>query len=252
MSIQIANRVAASATGGDSKKPFEEVVPQYAEMGFKKFELYAVGRGSSPVYEKGPAYYQDMADNLGLTYSSFHLPAIDFYNDDSYQSAKAWAAFANVLNIPVCVFNAVQKDKYAMLISRFAAETESLKAVYVVQIHEGRSIETLEEVQDVLAKANHPKVKVLHEIGSYHAKGVTWQKVIDIFGQDIALVHLKDMVGRQSVPFGTGEIDMPALFTSLEKTGYQGDFVVEMDPVDRSNTHLYIGSALNYVRNLKD
>jgi sugar phosphate isomerase/epimerase len=244
---KVINRIAASATGGDSKKPFEELVPQYAGMGYKKFELYATGRGSSPDYDKGVSYYRQAADELKITYSSFHLPAIDYYAAGSYETALQWMRFASQLDIPVCVFNSAQKDKYAEMIRRMALETEGLLPVLVVQIHEGRSIETLDEVEQVINSANHPKVNVLHEVGSYHAKGVSWQKVIDVFGKKIALVHLKDMVGKQSVPFGSGEIDMPALFKALDAIGYTGDFVVEMDPPDKINTHLYIRQALEYI-----
>jgi len=247
---KVIDRIAASATGGDSKKAFEEIVPQYAKMGYKKFELYATGRGSSPLFEKGVSYYKQIAEELNISYSSFHLPAIDYYAAGSYSAALQWMEFANQLGIPVCVFNSVQKDKYSEMIQRMALDSEELTPVLVVQIHEGRSIETLDEVEEVINKANHPKVKVLHEVGSYHAKGVSWQTVIDVFGEKIALVHLKDMVGKQSVPFGTGEIEMPALFKALDAIGYIGDFVVEMDPVDRINTNLYIQNALEYIRTI--
>lgn len=245
-------RLAASATAGDSEKPFDVVVPDYAAKGYKMFEMYAVGRGSSPDYAKGPAYYRDEAQRLGITYSSLHLPAIEAGDEAGFEDALGWARFAEALDIPVCVFNSASKETYIPLITRMAHAIEPLKLDLVVQIHHGRSIETLEEVANVIHTVNHPKVKVLHELGSYHEIGVGWQQVIDTFGDKIGLFHLKDMVGGQSVPFGTGEIDFAALFTAVEAMGYQGAFVIELNTRDKENTNRYIGEAFEYLRQFDD
>ena len=61
-------------------------------------------------------------------------------------------------------------------------------------------------------------------------------------------MHIKDQVGPQSVPYGTGEIDLPALFETLEARGYTGDYVVEMEVADRAHTVAYLRDALAYIR----
>ena len=58
----LVQRIAASATGGDNVKSFEEVVPDYSAMGYRQFELYATGRGASPDYNKGVTYYANEAN----------------------------------------------------------------------------------------------------------------------------------------------------------------------------------------------
>jgi len=61
-------------------------------------------------------------------------------------------------------------------------------------------------------------------------------------------VHIKDQIGRQSVPFGNGEIDLPGLFARLADDGYRGKFVVEMEVTDRENTPQYLADALRYLK----
>ena len=248
----LLKRIAASATGGDSKKPFEEIVPIYAKMGYKLFELYATGRGSSPDYSKGAAFYSTKAREYGIAYSSLHLPAIVSGSNDSFEQAVKWLKFADELNIPVCVFNAAEKESYAMLLKKILPIAENLKPELVVQVHEGRSLDTLEAVKTVLKEVNHPKVKILHELGSYHAIGEPWKKVIDEFWPRIGLFHLKDMAGPQSVPFGTGEIDFASLLTTVDSIGYKGNFVLELDPKDRENTNKYFAEAFKFFQRLSN
>ena len=246
----LTERIAASATGGDNSKTFEEVFPDYSVMGYRKFELYAAGRGASPDYNKGAGYYANMAREYGLRYSSFHLPVIEDDDPESFKDALKWACFAEELDIPVCVFNAAGKKSYAKLLAKMLDEVEARKLRFklLVQIHEGRSIETFEDVQGILKEIDHPRVMALHELGSFHAIGVSWQKVIEHFWPRIGLFHLKDMIGPQSVPFGTGEIDFAALFAQAEKIGYQGDFVIELNPKDKENTNRYIREALQFLK----
>lgn len=46
--------------------------------------------------------------------------------------------------------------------------------------------------------------------------GGLWAEGFDLLGESIALVHVKDQVGPQSVPFGTGEVDLPGLFAHMK------------------------------------
>ncbi|HEY5583835.1 MAG TPA: sugar phosphate isomerase/epimerase family protein [Ruminiclostridium sp.] len=244
--------IAASATGGDHKKPLDEVMSAYSKMGYKKFELYILGRGSAVEIEKGTQYYIDKAKQYGMQYSSLHLPPIDENFPESFEFAVKCALFAESIGVPVIVFNSAEKKYYVDALKHFLKAIDGHKIITLVQIHEGRSLENMQEVQDVLKEVNDPRVKVLHEVGSYHAIGVHWKKVIDSFGEKIGLVHLKDMVGRQSMPFGKGDIDLAALIESMDKIGYKGDYVVEMDPKDSENTHKYIGEAIVYLKNITE
>lgn len=243
----LMDHIVASATGGDSKKPIEEVLEMYSGMGYKKFELYAKGRGSCVDMGKGVDYYKGLAEKYGLTYSSLHLNPVEEDLGESLDYAIELALFGKELGVDIVVFNATEKGHYAEGLKRFIKAVDGKGLIPIIQIHEGRSIETLEDVQEVLDVVG-PQVKVLHEVGSYHAKGISWKKVCDTFGKRIALVHLKDMTGAENKPFGKGEIDIPALIREMKSLGYEGDYVVEMATKDRENTTQYIADALKYVR----
>lgn len=120
----LIDHVAASATGGDSKKPFDEVVSAYSSMGYKKFELYILGRGSSAKIENGPQYYLEKARQYGIKYSSLHLPPINDDAPESLEFAVKCALFAEALEIPVVVFNSAEKKYYAKVLKRFLKATE--------------------------------------------------------------------------------------------------------------------------------
>lgn len=93
-----------------------------------------------------------------------------------------------------------------------------------------------------------PRMKTLLEAGHFHSVGVSWREGYDLLRDTIALVHIKDQVGRQSVPFGTGEVDLPGLFRWMRSVGYTGDYVVEMEVADPENTLRYLADALAYLR----
>ena len=246
---ELLNRIAASSTGGDNPLTLEESLRSYSSMGYKKFELYMQGRGASPDLAKGADYVLEVASRYGMTYSSLHLVAVEADFGETLQSAVADTLFAEKLGIPVVVFNATEKSHYAAAMKKFLEAIGDSPVTPVVQIHEGRALDTLEDVIEVLEQINDERVKVLHEVGTYHNRGQSWKKICDVFGSRIGLVHVKDMIGGQSMPFGTGEIDLPALFKEMEeKLGYKGDYVIEIDPPNRSNTNQYIAQAFEYIK----
>ena len=74
--------------------------------------------------------------------------------------------------------------------------------------------------------------------------------MIKRYAQKIKLVHTKDQIGRQSVPFGEGEIDNPGLFKLLHEIGYDGFVVVEIEVEDKENTPEYIKEAHAYLQHI--
>ncbi len=92
------------------------------------------------------------------------------------------------------------------------------------------------------------RLKVQHEVGSFHAMGVSWKEVCERFNTRIGLVHVKDMVGEQSVPLGTGEIDIPGLFDFMRSIGYEGFYVIEISNKDHENTNRYFAEAVKYLK----
>ncbi len=63
-----------------------------------------------------------------------------------------------------------------------------------------------------LPQSEGKRLLTLPEVGHFHSADVGWREAAEALGDSVALVHIKDQIGRQSVPFGTGEIDLPGLF----------------------------------------
>lgn len=249
----LLDHVSASATGGEGKRPLEDVMRDYSQIGYRMFELYMNDRGSAVDMSLGADYYRDLAAKYGMRYPSLHLFEIDPDDDASMRKAYDAARFAKDLGIEILVFNSTRKDNYARALGMFLRATEELNQKVLLQIHEGRSLDDMDEVSAMLEKFDHhPRLKVLHEVGSYHALGIHWKSVIDRFGADIALVHLKDMIGSQSVPFGVGDVDLPALIRAMDDIGYTGDYVVEIAPPHREKTFEYIKDAYKYLRDISE
>ena len=80
--------------------------------------------------------------------------------------------------------------------------------------------------------------------------GVDWEDLIRSYQRKIWNIHLKDHLGRQSVPIGQGEIDLKGLIGVLHEIDYRGALAVELEPVDTENLPRYIAEAYRYLDDL--
>jgi inosose dehydratase len=99
----------------------------------------------------------------------------------------------------------------------------------------------------VLENSDPQYVKLLLDTGHMVAGGGDPVKAIDRYHDRIVFMHLKDVVdspmtGKSQYPFqwvelGRGKVDFPAVFAALDKVGFHGWAVVELDRVpDPSRT----------------
>lgn len=241
-------RIVASATGGDAKKPLDDVLTSYSRFGYKNFEVYLSGRGSAFHLSKGAEFYLAKGRKYGLRFPSVHLTPLTDDLGPAVRLAIDEARFASALGATVVNYRGESKKAAIEGAEPFMEAVGGLGLTPVIQLHEGRAIGTLEDVIEVLAGIGDRRFKALLEVGSYHALGITWDKACRELGDDIGLVHVKDMVGAQSVAFGKGEVDLRGLFRHMREIGYGGYYVVEIANEDPQNTSRYIGEALEYIR----
>jgi hexulose-6-phosphate isomerase len=79
-----------------------------------------------------------------------------------------------------------------------------------------------------LEKLPHPMLKVNYDAGNSASLGYAPTEELSAYGERIGSVHIKDRVlGAGTVPLGTGNADLPALFAGLERLGYRGDYVLQ-------------------------
>jgi sugar phosphate isomerase/epimerase len=225
-----------------------EALAAYAPIGFRKFELFTSWAHSAVDFRSSPENCRAYGLQNRMTFHSMHLPPIR-ENDIDATLADAVTAtkFAAALGVEVVLYKADTRPAYAKAAGRYLDAVEGIAVVPVVQNHFGTAVSTLADVKEVHEKINDTRMKSLLEVGHFHSAGVPWQTALDYLGDSVALVHIKDQVGTQSVPFGTGEVDLIGLFATLDKSGYTGGYVVEMEVTDRENTLRYLSGAQQYL-----
>jgi sugar phosphate isomerase/epimerase len=226
----------------------DQALAAYAGIGFRRFEAFT-GWVKSALDPAAPAIpYREHAARHGMAYHSMHLPAITPEEAGEPRAAIDAATFAAELGCDVVLFKAVDLATYQRAAGPYLDATADLPVTPVLQNHAGSALATPDDFREVLAGIADPRMKTLLEVGHFHTVGVDWREGLELLGDSVALVHIKDQVGPQSVPFGTGEIDLPGLFERLEADGYEGGYVVEMEVADPENTLGYLEQAYAYCR----
>jgi len=72
-------------------------------------------------------------------------------------------------------------------------------------------------------------VKVNYDIGNSASLGYEPRAEFAAYGDRVGSVHIKDRVnGGGTVPLGSGDADLPAVFDCLQSLDYAGDFVLQV------------------------
>jgi hexulose-6-phosphate isomerase len=80
-----------------------------------------------------------------------------------------------------------------------------------------------------LQKLPFESVGVNYDSGNSASLGYKVDDEFQAYGSRIRSVHIKDRVrGGGTVPLGTGNADFPALFSAMQKVGYQGDITLQV------------------------
>jgi sugar phosphate isomerase/epimerase len=224
----------------------DEAMSAYSKLGFRKFEVFDSWAGSAFDIDGDPAFYMSKGKEYGLVFSSMHLPAVG--EDLNISRSVAGARFAEEIGCPIVLFKACDRKTYIEAGKAFLDATDDLAIVPVLQNHFGTPISSLADFEEVLTGLDDKRMKTCLEVGHFHSAGVIWRDGYDLLGDSIRLVHIKDQVGPQSVPFGKGEVDLIGLFAHMKSVGYGGDYVVEMEVTDAENTIQYLADAIDYLK----
>jgi hexulose-6-phosphate isomerase len=81
----------------------------------------------------------------------------------------------------------------------------------------------------LLVQVPNPLVQVNYDSGNSASQGYDVGSELAAYGTRIGSVHIKDRIrGGGTVPLGTGDADLPALFSGLAGLQYQGDYVLQI------------------------
>jgi L-ribulose-5-phosphate 3-epimerase len=82
---------------------------------------------------------------------------------------------------------------------------------------------------DLLDQIPSPMVKVNYDSGNSSSLGYLPREEFAAYGNRIGSVHIKDRIrGGGTVPLGTGDADLPAVFDELGKIAYRGDITLQV------------------------
>lgn len=235
------------STCSNPELTLEEALSAYGKLGFNKIEVFTSWTKSAVDIKERPQTYLNLARKYGFQFSSIHLPPFGDDSGESLEQVIQTCQFASDLGCRVVIVHAHSKENYIAGGKKLLDAVNDLPIIPVITNHAGTAISTLEDYQEVTKGINDPRMKYLLEIGHFHSEGVSWSEGYNLLAGGIELVHIKDQIGPQSVPFGKGEIDLSGLFAQLAKDKYDGDIVIEMEVTDGENTLDYLGNALNYI-----
>lgn len=225
----------------------EQAVAAYVGLGYRRMELFTSWTGAKVDPCGDAATVLEVGRAWGMRFGSLHLPAIERDTAEEVERAVAALRFAAALGCRVALFKAASRELYVQAGRRFLDAAADVGVVPVLQNHFGTPITTLDDYAAVLEGLDDPRMGCTLEVGHFHSAGVSWLEGYELLAGRIELVHVKDQIGRTSVPFGTGEIDLNGLVQRLVSDGYEGDVVVEMENTDKENTLRYLGQAREYL-----
>jgi len=81
---------------------------------------------------------------------------------------------------------------------------------------------------ELLENFQSDKVTVNYDIGNSAALGYDFSEELDIYGDRISDIHIKDrLLGGESVVLGSGNANFFGFFESLKKYSYEGPFIMQ-------------------------
>jgi len=116
--------------------------------------------------------------------------------------------------------------------------------------HFGSQIQFFEDYESIFEQIESSQIGITLDSGHLHLAGVDWKSLIHRYPERIYNFHVKDHKGTQSVPLGTGEIDLRGYIEELHAIGYEGALAVELEVADPENLPRYCAEAFVYLRDL--
>jgi hexulose-6-phosphate isomerase len=101
----------------------------------------------------------------------------------------------------------------------------------------------------LLAELPHAHLKVNYDSGNSASLGYAPAAEFAAYGERIGSVHIKDRrLGGGTVPLGSGDADLPAVFAGLRRLRYRGDFVLQAARPERGAEVQRAGEDAAFVR----
>jgi inosose dehydratase len=151
--------------------------------------------------------------------------------------------------------------KYAKNMSAVAKailEETGVQATYHNHMHQLG--ETPEEIDIIVNEMNNQYIKLLLDVAHYHQGGGVPAEAVLKYKDILFATHIKDTrpdtenkSGYRFVELGQGKVDFPTIFSNLNKIGFKGWNIVELDAVPvKGRTALECGQiSKTYLQGIK-
>ncbi|MGI0078108.1 MAG: sugar phosphate isomerase/epimerase family protein [Nitrososphaerales archaeon] len=114
-----------------------------------------------------------------------------------------------------------------------------------VHPHVRSNVETIQQVEDILASCDDRNLSLVFDSAHFTALGWDLTNFLERFHENISVVHIKDLrrlkspstinYNRDFVDIGDGIIDFDRLINSFKKIGYDGWLIMEVDHSQQAN-----------------
>lgn len=115
---------------------------------------------------------------------------------------------------------------------------------------EGSRLEQLADLRQVFLAVNSPSLRLGLDGGEFHRACVNPRDALREFEYRLGRLFIADMVGDQPVPFGDGEINLPALIQHARRIGYDDDYVVSTELADPDRATQELAAARKYLESM--
>ena len=234
----------------------------FTSAGYGYFETFTTWTGGQlDVYKVDREYVKQKMSEYGIKLSSLNIENFVAEDDKAFAERLErqkhninWAVELGCKKVNFKGGKRTEEDMVYLIrgIRELAEYCAELPVEICIANHFGNRIENIDDLDRIFSEVDYPNVGVLVDIGHYYSSQVDIPALIKKYAEKIKLVHVKDQIGRQSVPFGTGDIDNHGLLRLLHDLGYDGFVVVEIEVKDEENTPKYIEEACIYLKQIID
>ena len=241
-----------------------------AALGFKGIQLRA---NTFPVFREKPEDLKLTLDSARLELAMFSSGNVGISSDISkeMETHLKHARFIKALggHSLQITNNSRPKDRapnteelkqYAKnmsAISKAVLEETGIQPAYHNHIHQLG--ETPDEIDIILNEMDTRYIKLLLDVAHYHQGGGVPAKAVLKYRDILYATHIKDTrpdsensSGYRFVELGQGKVDFPAIFKNLNKIGFKGWNIIELDAVPvKGRTALESGQiSTNYLKQI--
>ncbi|MGF1485237.1 MAG: sugar phosphate isomerase/epimerase family protein [Opitutales bacterium] len=215
------------------------------DLGLSRFEVFSDWAKSHFDFSISAEAYRARCEAQGLTITSFHLPVLKA--GEPLNEVIRYAEAAKTMGAGVVIFRADSLETYQSRLPEFLDVAAPLGLATVLSHHTGTPIETPAHMKTILDTVDDPRLHCLLEIGHLAKKGFYWREAYDDMRGRLDLVHLKEMKGTGSAPYGEGDIDFVDIFRTLAADGYRGYYVIEMEYGNAREREPHVKPGVNYL-----